>query len=61
MELLLNLIESKKMHVSQVSLAAVADSFIEHLRHLEQTDGFYIFCHGVAILSCIDDKAARGF
>ncbi len=35
MELLLNLIESKKMHVSQVSLAAVADSFIEHLRHLE--------------------------
>ena len=32
MELLLNLIEEKKLHISQVSLATVADGFIDHLR-----------------------------
>lgn len=37
-EILLRLVEEKKMHISQVSLAAVADDFIAHLEKLENGD-----------------------
>ncbi len=36
-EVLLGLIEEKKLHISQVSLAAVADDFVNHLQKLDQT------------------------
>ena len=35
--LLLQLIEDRKMHISQVSLAAVTDQFIEHIKTLEES------------------------
>ncbi len=35
LEVLLRLVEEKKMHISRVSLAAVADDFISHLDKLE--------------------------
>ena len=35
-ELLLSLIEKRKLHISEVSLATVADSYIEHVRGLEK-------------------------
>lgn len=35
-ELLLGLIEKRKLHISEVSLAQVADSYIEHVRTLEK-------------------------
>lgn len=35
-ELLLALIERRKLHISEVSLAQVADSYIEHVRTLER-------------------------
>lgn len=38
LELLLKLVEERKMHISQVSLATVADSFIEHIKKLPQAD-----------------------
>ena len=34
-EVLLGLIEEKKLHISQVSLATVSDDFIAYLSHLE--------------------------
>ncbi len=37
-ELLLELVEERKMPINQVSLATVADSFIEHIKKLPQTD-----------------------
>lgn len=37
-EVLLRLVEEKKLHISQVSLAAVADEFIKHLETLENKD-----------------------
>ena len=35
LELLLDLIEKRKLHISDVSLAAVADDYISHIRDLE--------------------------
>lgn len=35
MDILLRLIEERKLHISQVSLAAVADNFIAHISNLE--------------------------
>lgn len=37
-EVLLRLVEDKKLHISQVSLAAVADDFINHLKDIEDGD-----------------------
>jgi segregation and condensation protein A len=37
-EVLLNLIEEKKLHISQVSLAAVSDDFLKHLEALPDRD-----------------------
>ncbi len=37
-EVLLNLIEDKKLHISQVSLATVTDDFILYLEKLDRTD-----------------------
>lgn len=38
MELLLELVEERKLHINQVSLATVADSFIEYLKPLPKTE-----------------------
>lgn len=38
LELLLRLIEEKKLHISRISLAAVADQFLAHLQSLPQFD-----------------------
>lgn len=35
--LLLQLVEDRKMHISQVSLAAVTDQFVEHIKMLEES------------------------
>lgn len=37
-EVLLRLVEEKKLHISQVSLASVADDFIAHLEKIENSD-----------------------
>ncbi len=39
LDLLLQLIEDKKLHISKVSLAAVTDQFVEHVKTLEQSGG----------------------
>ncbi len=38
LELLLHLIEEKKLHISRISLAVVADQFLAHLQSLSQFD-----------------------
>jgi segregation and condensation protein A len=35
LDLLLNLIEKKKLHINDISLAKVADDYVEHIRKLE--------------------------
>lgn len=38
LELLLELIEKRKLHISDVSLSSVADEFIEYVKELEESD-----------------------
>ena len=38
LELLLELVEEQKLHINQVSLATVADSFLEYLKQLPKTE-----------------------
>lgn len=42
LDLLLELIEKRKLHISDVSLANVADEFIEHTKSFDEKSGKYI-------------------
>lgn len=42
MELLLELIEKEKLNISEISLAAVCDQFLEYTKHFEEVDTVYL-------------------
>jgi segregation and condensation protein A len=42
MELLLELIEKEKLNISEISLAATCDQFLEYTKHFEEVDTIYL-------------------
>jgi len=42
MELLLELIEKEKLNISEISLAATCDQFLEYTKHFEEVDTLYL-------------------
>jgi len=42
MELLLELIEKEKLNISEISLAAVCDQFLDHAKHFEEVEPYYL-------------------